>query len=58
MQEMVHTKHWKNNRAQDLLYLFPFEMMVESSPMWMGMLLLELREEKESLLDMIQFKAP
>ena len=36
----------------------PSEMMVESSPMWMGMDLLVSKDDKESLSAIMWFKAP
>ena len=59
MPEMVHTKHLKNSHSQDQQYLvlLSSEMMVESSPMWMGMDLSVSKDEKESLSAIMWFKA-
>ena len=37
---------------------FPSDMIVESSPMWMGMDLLVSKDEKESLSAIMWFEAP
>ena len=57
MQDMVHTEHWKNKPCSRFTVPCPFEMMVESSPMLMGILLLVSREDKESLMAIMWFEA-
>ena len=57
MLEIVHTKHLKNSHSQDQPYISPFEMIMESSPMWMGMYLQVSKNEKESLSAIIWFEA-
>ena len=58
MLEMVHIKHLKNSHSQDQPYLVLLMMMVESSPMWMGMDFLVSKDEKESLSAIMWFEAP
>ena len=58
MPETVHTKHLKKKTLSRSTVPCPSEMMVESSPMWMGMDLLVSKDEKESLSAIMCFKSP
>ena len=58
MPKTVHTKHLKNNHSQDQPIPCPSKMMVESSPMWIGMDFLVSKDEKESLSTIMWFEAP
>ena len=57
MPEMVHTKHLKKKPFSRSTVPCPYEMMVESSPMWMGMDLPVSKYEKESLSAIMWFEA-
>ena len=57
MLEIVHTKNLKNSHSRSTIPC-PFEMMVESSPMWMGMDFPVSKDEKESLSAIMWFEAP
>ena len=56
MLETVHTKHLKKKPFSRSTVPCPSEMMVESSPMWMGMDLSVSKYEKESLSTIMWFK--
>ena len=58
MPETVHTKHLKKKPFSRSTVPCPSEMMVESSPMWMGMDLPVYKDEKESFSANMWFKAP
>ena len=57
MPKTVHTKHLKNIHFSRSAVPCPSEIMVESSPMWMGMDFSVSKDEKESLSSIMWFEA-
>ena len=58
MPKMVHTKHLKKKTFSRSTVPCPSEMMVESSPMWMGMDFPISKDGEESLLAIMWFEVP
>ena len=57
MPEMIHTTHLKKKTFSRSTVPSPSEMMVESSPMWMGMDFPKSKDENESFSAIMWFKA-